>query len=797
MGGLAFEALYYGDRLRLVNPTGDVGLIILWTTMDAAERKLAELDPALLDPARSRLAVVANLYGDGMYAMFCNLLYNPQIRHLVAVGEPLGQPTTDELRAFLDDGVETATMLGTEVTRIIGTNRIFPQSADFPADRLRARLSFRWFGRFADQRAGEQLLEYLETEPPGPPAAEEDRIRVELPQFDAADYDFRPSDVLSHEVTRAGPLDCWLELVARVGRFGRPVAVGDETRLELLNVKVVVTDPQAEPADALAAYGFDLGAFRKYQDSILQPELPAGLTYTYGNRLRGYTGDGRPAYDALAAVGQLLAADPQTRRAVVDLWDTRVDLADPGSVPCLTTVVFRVSDGRLAMAATYRAHNLLIAWMQNVYGLMAVQQFVAGCAGLPTGPITVISHSLGINPASPRYALAQKIAADWSPGNPNADFTVTADRAAGLVLVDQTHDGRLLKRYRADRPAKIQREIIGDLAVRDVATAMWLGGELRRAEDLSRIAAATPEPAPADLPTRPPAVHSHAVSRARPLECWRELVTRVVRFGRPVELGDGRQVTELPDVKAVITDPVPAAADSLAPFGLGFDPRDDRELRRLRSGAEDGSPAYDALAAAGARLKADPTTRHAYLGLWDTKRDITESGSPPRLVTVFFRVHEGRLTLTATYRDQDLLDSWMRDVHGLMAAQRHVAELAGMPAGAITVLSHALTVDPHSIAPEVAAQWRTDEDVDPQTGRHVLRTDPNGYFVVSADHENGLVIAEHRYEGLLLKQYRADNAADIRRQIVRDLAVSIVSHAMWVGRELQRAEDTLRSRRKS
>jgi thymidylate synthase len=794
MGGLTFEALYYGERLRLINPTGDVGLIVLWTKMEAAERKLAEIDPALLDPARSRIAVVANLYGDGMYAMFCNLLYNPQIRHLVAIGEPLGQPTTDELQAFLDNGVETTTMLGTEVTRIIGTNRVFPQSADFPADRLRARLSFRWFGKFSHPQAGGDLRGYLEKEPFGPAATEQDRVHVELPQFDAGDYQFRPSDVLSHEVSRAGPLDCWLELVARVGRFGHPVALGGESRLELLNVKVVITAPQTESAEALADYGFDLAAFRAYQRSILQPELPAGLTYTYGNRMRGYTGDSRPPFDGLEAVGRLLAADPQTRRAFVDLWDTNVDLADPGSVPCLTTVFFRAVEGRLELTATYRAHNLLIAWMQNVYGLMAVQQFVAERAGLRTGPITVISHSLGINPGSSRYALSQTIASEWDPGDagdPNGDFTVIADRSQGLVLVDQTHDGRLVKRYRADRPAKIQREMIGDLAVSDVGTAMWLGGELRRAEDLSRIAVARPEPPSAELAARPSAVHSHAVSRARPVECWRELVTRVVRFGRPVEHADGAISVELPNVKAVITDPTPEAPDSLARFGLGSRPGPDREVHRWRTDSGDGRPAYDVLAAAGARLKTDPTTRHAYISLWDTKRDITAEGPPPRLVTLFFRASDDRLTLTATYRDQDLLDSWMHDVHELIAVQRHVAEHAGMPVGAITVISHALTVDPHSNARTVAEEWRTDEDVDPATGRHVLRTDPNGYFVVSADRENELVVAEHRYDGLLLKQYRADHAGEVRRQIVRDLAVSTVSHAMWVGQELQRAEDML------
>src|SRR5215207_8475396 len=88
-----FEALYYGDRLQVVNPHGDVGLVTLWSPLRTVRRKLEGISPALLDPERSRLAVVGNLYGDGLFAMLCNLLFNPQVRHLVAIGEDLGLAT--------------------------------------------------------------------------------------------------------------------------------------------------------------------------------------------------------------------------------------------------------------------------------------------------------------------------------------------------------------------------------------------------------------------------------------------------------------------------------------------------------------------------------------------------------------------------------------------------------------------------------------------------------------------------------------------------------------------------------
>jgi thymidylate synthase len=125
----AFEALYYADRLRVVNPAGDVGVVTLWSPLRTAERKLAEVSPELLDPSSSRLAVLSNLYGDGMFAMFCNLLFNPQVRHLVAIGEDLGLPTSDEIASFIERGLEDAELLGTPLKRIAGTQRVFADVA--------------------------------------------------------------------------------------------------------------------------------------------------------------------------------------------------------------------------------------------------------------------------------------------------------------------------------------------------------------------------------------------------------------------------------------------------------------------------------------------------------------------------------------------------------------------------------------------------------------------------------------------------------------------------------------------
>ncbi|MFL5914003.1 MAG: thymidylate synthase [Gaiellaceae bacterium] len=482
---LTFEALYHRDLLHIVNPRGDVGLITLWSPFRTVQRKLHELIGS-----QSRIAVVANLYGDGMYAMFCNLLYNPQVRHLVAVGEDLGLATCAEIEAFMERGLEDGKMLGKPVKRVPGTERVFPDVPEFDADRLRRTLTFRYFGKLSRAELTDELPQYLGELPALPPDA--DRLRVDIPDSLDADYSFRPSEVTAHQVVRARPLHCWEELVVRTMRFGRPVQLRKGPRIELLNAKAVVTEPVEEDAEVLGRFGFDLERFKAYQRRILDPELPEGISYTYGNRLRGYFGT-----DTLDAAVALLREDPESRGAYVSLWDTSADLAEPGrATPCLTTLFFRRSDERLTLTATYRSHNLLWGWLENVYGLMAIQRHVAEQVGMEPGQITVVSNSLGIDPASPRYALARTIEDDWKTDDeldrvsgkyslredPTGYFVVSVDRERGLIVAEHRYGGVLVKRYEADRAVTIEREVAADMAVSLVSHAMWLGRELTAKE---------------------------------------------------------------------------------------------------------------------------------------------------------------------------------------------------------------------------------------------------------------------------------------------------------------------------
>jgi hypothetical protein len=500
--GLRFEALYHGELLHRVNPLGDVGIVTLWSPLRSVRRKLLASAPDVLDPDNSRVAAIANLYGDGMYAMFCNLLFNPQIRHLVAVGQDLGLGATGEIQAFLADGLEDTEMLGRPLKRIRGTQRVFPAVPEFDEARLRETLSFHDLGRLSSPRLGARLGRLLEELPRTGAGEAGERIGVAIPMGLAEAGTPRPSDPMAHQVTRRGPLDCWEELVVRTMRFGRPVQLSGGPRLELQGAHAVIGEPAEDPPEALASFGFDIERFHAYQQAMLEPELPEGISYTYGNRLRGHFDQGAGT-DTLQSAIDALRADRRTRRAYISLWDNAADLAPDehgadGARPCLTTLFFRAAGERLTLTATYRAHNLLTAWLQNVYGLMALQRYVARGADMDVGPLSVISHSLGIDPRSPRFELARDIAARWRRDDdvdrrtgksslredPAGYFRVGVDRERGCIVAEHRFAGMLIKRYEAQRAIAIEQQVAADMAVTLVSHALWLGRELTRHEQL-------------------------------------------------------------------------------------------------------------------------------------------------------------------------------------------------------------------------------------------------------------------------------------------------------------------------
>ncbi len=481
---MEFIPLHFSDRLTVVNAHGAIGVVTLWSQVDyVMERfRAAGVD---LDPATSPIAVFGTLYGNGLREMLRNLLYNPQIQVLLICGNDRSD-SYRELRNFFDLGLEpvASTLVsykspqaGVMVSpaRIRETKRIMDDLVQ--PDQFQPPPRLEELGNPQHEETIKDIKKFFASWlPPLPPEfapASARRAVIPLPEVEVQYF---PSNPRAHLVVRDTILEAWKEVLSLLSRFGRRVSLKKGDRLELQHVKVVVEKPQFEAAEKLQAVNLDPQRLRHYQDDILSGEMAADETYNYGHRLRTYFGQ-----DNLAACAARLQKDPEDRKSYVTLWDNFRDLGSVKGRPCLVSLFFRKFEGKLTLSATFRTHNAMDAYPMNLYGLMAIQGWVAHQAGLASGPLVVISHSLGLDPRELDRAMLIigprpfKVHLD-----PMGYFRITLDGKE--ILVEHRFEDVTLKEYRGKTGASLQHQIARDVALSDINHAIYLGRQLAKAE---------------------------------------------------------------------------------------------------------------------------------------------------------------------------------------------------------------------------------------------------------------------------------------------------------------------------
>jgi hypothetical protein len=138
----------------------------------------------------------------------------------------------------------------------------------------------------------------------------------------------------------------------------------------------------------------------------------------YGKRLRNWNGQEaggmlvKQGMDQLAEVIKLLRKDPETRRAVVSIYDPEFDLGtNSKDIPCNDTIKFESRDNVLNMTVFCRSNDMI--W--GAYGANAVQfsfllEYVAGMLMMEVGTYYQVSCNFHVykelwqkQPWSPNY----------------------------------------------------------------------------------------------------------------------------------------------------------------------------------------------------------------------------------------------------------------------------------------------------------------------------------------------------------------------------------------------------------
>jgi len=185
----------------------------------------------------------------------------------------------------------------------------------------------------------------------------------------------------------------YIDLVDLVTSKGRETSPRGERTLEIPAVTVVLENP----ADSLP-----IGIGRKFSPAIAAAEAlmlvggiadPA-LMVSAGSNFRRFLDAGilHGAYgprirNQLPAVERRLRDDPDTRQAVISIWDARYDMGDftPRDLPCTLVLQFMIRESKLELFTTMRSNDVWWGVAHDFFMFTQLQLSMATALGLKVG----------------------------------------------------------------------------------------------------------------------------------------------------------------------------------------------------------------------------------------------------------------------------------------------------------------------------------------------------------------------------------------------------------------------------
>lgn len=225
------------------------------------------------------------------------------------------------------------------------------------------------------------------------------------------------------------PTSAFVNLLEMVYKEGTPIVVrGSETR-ELLNVALQIDNPSQRCL--VLPYRHD-NIFAKIAETLwviagrndiqwLSYYLPRAPEYSddkirwragYGPRLRKWIGP-FGVTDQVHKCLDLLQSDPNTRRAVMSLWNPAEDYVETLDTPCNNWLHWLIRDGKLRLNISQRSSDILYGFSGiNLFEWSVLQEFMARWLGLEIGPLTYFISSLHLY--KQHYERGNKIEDAWT-----------------------------------------------------------------------------------------------------------------------------------------------------------------------------------------------------------------------------------------------------------------------------------------------------------------------------------------------------------------------------------------------
>jgi thymidylate synthase len=277
-------------------------------------------------------------------------------------------------------------------------------------------------------------------------------------------------------------------------------------------------------------------------------------------------------------------------------------------------------------------------------------------------------------------------------------------------------------------------------------------------------------------------------------DTWLEVLRTIRQFGSEAGSRYSSKTQEVLNVMTILNDNIDdlltwpqwvgASSENVSSYaqqliqGVSIDAEDSYaygERMRVRNG--------DQIAHVVQRLKANPTDRGVLVDLWDVDHDFfAENANPPCMTQVWFRVFQGQVCATFTYRSHDMFGAWVKNTVGDRLLQSHISNEIGLPLGATTINSLSAHIYDHNFLA-----------IDAKLKEHPLRwkfqEDPRGNILINVD--DGKIVVRHENRSGAITTLTGTSADTLYKQIWSRKLISMTDHAMYVGYELGRAEQVI------
>lgn len=458
--------IYFRDTLVLGNPESEIGIATLWTPR--------QLFVDTIDP--KSYCLIGQLYSkEGINYIVRNILAYPKIRYLIICGAELSGSGHNIVSLF-EKGI-------TEDFQVIGE-----QNAPIHKEISREALEAFRAGVKIEKLVGEVKPDVIRAkiaayQPAGGGLFRDPEIFAE-PEVTASE-DQLPSDTV-FKVTRPKAVDCWLELLKIILRFGeiRQSFHGNKLK-EVFNLAAIVTGEDPD--------NFHLPDWLPISRSDVESYLPSIMTgekgtedYTYGERLWNF--NGKNQVDTVMV--DFLKRYPTDRAAIAVLFDPMRDHSGR-SAPCITLVQATNSGVHLDLTAYVRSHSIFSGWLLNIFGLRTLQKYIADKLGQKIGTLTVFSNCAHIyeNEWPQAQELVKKYAdkLDCAP-DPRGYVVVTTDEEKKLIKATHFSPvGQIIKVYEEDggRPKAymhLYNQLVKDNVISQISHALDIGSQIGAAE---------------------------------------------------------------------------------------------------------------------------------------------------------------------------------------------------------------------------------------------------------------------------------------------------------------------------